>query len=200
MFGFRLPPDEGSSKKIHQSPLSSSASSDESTESSSESNSDSESPSDAESVLTTDANQLQKTKLDTYASKSALYEDFMPEEENEDLKQQSASTDVGVKHSGQLLEDFTKHFANYLTSIQGPSPKPVEERVISKSKKEKSKTKNDELRTIKSDDLESQRHSILPKKPTNKELARLRRKADSLVKFSKQYNDKVLNFVKELNQ
>ena len=194
MFGFRLPPDGGRLKKVRTTSISKS-SSESSVDSSSDTQTDSSS---SDSECNTESLPIQREAHPI--EKNIIYEDFMPDnDDSTPSKQNVASSSSGAQD--QLMTDFSKHLARYLASIGSTSSGATT--VSSKACQETEDETSSATVTKQGQKIEkgnNKNTSIRQaKKPTNKEFARLRKKADSLVRLGRIYNEKVQDFVKELN-
>jgi len=196
MFGFRLPPEVGRLNKPQRISEDSN---------SSETSSESET---AESSGTSDTDEdLQQAKFRSVKKRAdldatALYEDFMPDDEDEqkqtDASAQNNSTDLQVIQPGaqSIIADFSKYLAAYLKNSQNTSSQDVGTLNTSAQKQVVGKKLSVEPSTSATNESPLSKRV---KKPTNKELNRLKRKANTLIRIGKVYNEKVQEFVKELN-
>lgn len=169
MFGFRLPPDGGTQKLPKESD-----------------SSDSSSSSDSETDSTSTENSK---KFSNESEEIAVYEDYMPDEvpvtQNPTAGSElpTASTSSS-SDANQLLETLTKNITTYLSSIAQSNSKTSE----AESGEDKKKSKKD-IKKVLSE----------KKKNDSKKIAKLRRRASTLARLGKSYNEKIENFLKELN-
>lgn len=190
MFGFRLPPDGGPSKKRVPSPTLSSSSSEPSSISSEESDSKSDSNS-------SDDEEREEFNTSKSSETLAIYEDFMPEESVSEKKSPSVdSCQLPSTETNALLDCLTKNLTTYFNSIQAENAGPSKSATKTKKTVTAIKPVEKEQKIVKSESLPKRKSA----KQHNKELERLKKRAATLARLGKSYTEKVEDFLKEFEK